>query len=400
MDISNSSLNWVVRNKGNNPLVNFNFLLRVELIYDLPCKSVKAFTRELEYELIQEGGLNDYVHMRRKPISKPFTLEIERYAGVDFVDPLPLGADLALPVFLFVSRYPDKFLGTARSYIFTGCTVIKRGYGELQADRSGLLTDVITLSYREMICINTVFSDIVGGGFDNDNDKLWSTWQKEIDEKAKSRTDSEKKRKDDYENKKKDLDKNKTAEEELKKAADRKLKEIDKARADKQKELDQLNSAIAAAVLVNEAERKTLLDSRKQKVEDIKKINDELMKAKTSSNAAEQEKIEKMRNDKLEELKDIRQKEVLLVAKYEEEMAALLKARAEKEDEIKKLNEEEAAAVEEYEKQRKAILDEREALLKEMQAAAGDDSGDFGDLLNEETEDYGNDSDSSGDGNG
>jgi hypothetical protein len=145
-------------NKGLTPLVHFNFLLRVELIYDLPCKSVKAFTREMEYELIQEGGLNDYVHMRRKPASRPFTLEVERYAGTDYIDPLPLGADLALPVFLFVSRSPDKFLTTARTYTFTGCTVTKKVYGELNAEQSGLLTDVITIAYREMICIDTIFA--------------------------------------------------------------------------------------------------------------------------------------------------------------------------------------------------------------------------------------------------
>ncbi|MDR1247527.1 MAG: hypothetical protein LBK57_11000 [Clostridiales Family XIII bacterium] len=140
----------------SNPLVNFNFMLRVEAVFDLPCKSVKAFTRELEYENIQEGGLNDYVHMRRKPISRPFTLEVERYAGVDYVDPLPLGADLALPLFLFVARRP-VFESVARTYVFTGCTVIKKVYGELSAEHSGLLTDTITIAYREMICIDTPF---------------------------------------------------------------------------------------------------------------------------------------------------------------------------------------------------------------------------------------------------
>ncbi|MDR2132017.1 MAG: hypothetical protein LBP30_01585 [Clostridiales Family XIII bacterium] len=144
---------WVI-NKGLNPLVNFNFLLRVEAMIDLPCKSVRAFTRELEYELIQEGGLNDYVHMRRKPISRPFILEVERYAGVDYVDPLPLGADLALPVMLLVSRRQDDFLSTARTYAFTGCTVIKKVYGELTAEQSGLLTDTITIAYREMVCVD------------------------------------------------------------------------------------------------------------------------------------------------------------------------------------------------------------------------------------------------------
>jgi hypothetical protein len=147
------------------PLEHFNFMLRVEAIYDLACKSVRAFTRELEYDLIQEGGLNDYVHMRRKPVSRPYTLEVERYAGTEFVDPLPLGADLALPVFLFVSRTPGSFLLTGRTYVFTGCTVTKKVYGELQAENSGLLTDLITIAYRELVCVDNL--DILGDAAKN-----------------------------------------------------------------------------------------------------------------------------------------------------------------------------------------------------------------------------------------
>lgn len=154
--------NWVVWNQGKNPLVNFNFMLRVELMFDLPCKSVRAFSRELEYDYIQEGGLNDYVHMRRKPITRPFTLEIERYVGVDYLDPLPLGADLTLPVLLFVSRNHDQFIPgvVARTYVFTGCTVMKKTYGDLVADQSGLLVETTTLGYREMLCVDIPWSEV------------------------------------------------------------------------------------------------------------------------------------------------------------------------------------------------------------------------------------------------
>jgi hypothetical protein len=81
-------------------------------------------------------------------------LEVERYVGVDYVDPLTLGAELLLPVMLFVSRRQDDFLSTVRTYAFTGCTVIKKVYGELNAEQSGLLTDTVTIAYREMVCID------------------------------------------------------------------------------------------------------------------------------------------------------------------------------------------------------------------------------------------------------
>lgn len=153
---------WDDWNQGKMPLVGFNFMLRVELAYDLPCKSIKSFTRKLEYENIQEGGLNDYVHMRRKPISTPFEFEVERYVGVDYVDPLPLGADLVLPVLLFVSRAPNQFTpgSCARTYVFTGCTVTGKTYGALDGESSGLMVETTTIAYREMLCVDTPWNTL------------------------------------------------------------------------------------------------------------------------------------------------------------------------------------------------------------------------------------------------
>ena len=146
--------NKLVVNTGLNPVVNFNFMLRVEGVFDLPCKSVKGIHRENEFDYIQEGGLNDYVHLKRKPISKPFTFQVERYVGVNWVDPLPLGTELTLPVILFVNTHVFPGLQPVRNYVFTGCTVISKDYGELNAEVSGLLVETVTIAYREMVCLD------------------------------------------------------------------------------------------------------------------------------------------------------------------------------------------------------------------------------------------------------
>ena len=153
---------WAM-NAGLSPVPSYNFMLRVEGVMDLPCKPIRAFSKEMEYELIQEGGLNDYVHMKRKPISKPFYFEVERYIGVDYVDPLPLGAELLLPVVLIISRNAGQFypIASARTYIFTGCTVTKKTYGEMNADRSGLFLETTTIAYREMVCVDGPWSEAV-----------------------------------------------------------------------------------------------------------------------------------------------------------------------------------------------------------------------------------------------
>ena len=71
---------------GWYPLTSFAFMLRVELAFDLPCRAIKGLRRENEFDYIQEGGLNDYVHMKRKPISRPFTFQVQRYVGLDYLD--------------------------------------------------------------------------------------------------------------------------------------------------------------------------------------------------------------------------------------------------------------------------------------------------------------------------
>lgn len=142
--------NILVANQSKNVLVNYNFMLRVEGIYDLPCKSVHSFTKENEFEYVQEGGLNDYVHMLRKPVSKPFSFTVERYVGMDIIPPLALGAELILPVILMVSPYANQFGNAKRTFVFTGCTVMSKTYGELNAEKSDLLTETIVIGYREM----------------------------------------------------------------------------------------------------------------------------------------------------------------------------------------------------------------------------------------------------------
>ena len=146
--------NKLVVNTGANPVINFAFMLRVEGVFDLPCKAVKGIQRENEFDYIQEGGLNDYVHLKRKAITKPNTFQVQRYVGVNWVDPMPLGTELLLPLILFVNNRTFPDFKPVRNYVFTGCTVIAKDYGELNAEVSGLLVETVTIAYREMVCLD------------------------------------------------------------------------------------------------------------------------------------------------------------------------------------------------------------------------------------------------------
>ena len=158
-------------NQNREPAVSFNFFLRIEGAFDAPCRSVRAFTKENEFEEIQEGGRNDYIILKRKPNTRRFTLQVERYVGIDKIDPLQLGTEMILPMILAVSRVTSGgdggFLDTMsetefiRFYAFTGCIVTGKEYGELNAEQSGLLKEVTTIAYREMIALTTPNADLV-----------------------------------------------------------------------------------------------------------------------------------------------------------------------------------------------------------------------------------------------
>lgn len=134
-----------------NPVANSIFLLRVDALYDLACTRVSGITQEKEYENIMEGGVNGYVHLREKPVSKPNTLQIERYVGEKYFDPLPVGYQSTVPLVLYVGRYLNNFNHPTMTFSFSGITVISKKYGELDAEKGGLMTVTTEIAYQEVV---------------------------------------------------------------------------------------------------------------------------------------------------------------------------------------------------------------------------------------------------------
>ena len=136
-----------------DPLVGVNFILRIEAVIDLPLKKVHGFQEEFEYEMIQQGGVNEFVEIKQKPISKVKTFEIEYYVSKNFVDILLLGTKFTIPMLLMISKEPGNFAMSklSRLYTFTGCTVVSRSYGELDAERAGLVVETATIAYERML---------------------------------------------------------------------------------------------------------------------------------------------------------------------------------------------------------------------------------------------------------
>lgn len=138
---------------SGKPAAGYNFVMRVEGVYNVPLKSVRSFSKKNSYETIQEGGLNDYVHIKRKPNTEIFQLQVERYVSATVLDPFANGAVLTLPLILLMYKGNLGDAHICRTYVFTGCEVMGKEYGELNAERSALATEVITLSFQEMFTI-------------------------------------------------------------------------------------------------------------------------------------------------------------------------------------------------------------------------------------------------------
>lgn len=168
-----NKLENITTGEGKFPLASSNFLLRVDAIYDLPCKKISSIQQENEYETIQSGGENNYVYLREKPVSKPYTFQIERYVGEDYFDPLPVGRQPSLPIVLYISRYAGEFKDVKRTFTFSGCTVMSKTYGELDAEKGGLMTETTQIAFQRMEVVDKMYEEVAPAwGFDTSGKKM------------------------------------------------------------------------------------------------------------------------------------------------------------------------------------------------------------------------------------
>lgn len=132
---------------GYDVYTSMNFIVRAEG-REIICRSVQGIQKEREQEFIREGGLNDYVHIRPKPLTRAQTLKLECIASPDNEKLLPLGKVLAEP--LVVETKPEMSSGKNIRFTFNGCMVVDKKFGDLRAEKSGILEETISIAYQEM----------------------------------------------------------------------------------------------------------------------------------------------------------------------------------------------------------------------------------------------------------
>ena len=136
-----------------DPVAGLNFVMRINAVLDIPLQKVHGFSQDLEYETIQQGGVNEYVTIRQKQVTQVRSFEVEFYVSKGYSSALSLGASFTIPIMILVSDVPGSFEAEhiKRMYAFTGCTVIGRTYGELDAERGALIVETAKIAYERMV---------------------------------------------------------------------------------------------------------------------------------------------------------------------------------------------------------------------------------------------------------
>ena len=75
--------------------------------------------------------------------------------GTEQDNVLSLGTIFSMPVQILIARYPGEFENPKRIFEFKGCVVMEKKYGELNAEKSEILTEITTIAYQTMTCKDT-----------------------------------------------------------------------------------------------------------------------------------------------------------------------------------------------------------------------------------------------------
>lgn len=289
----------------SDPVGNFNFVLTVEGIYDIPLKGVRAFQKVNQFEKIREGGVNDYVHMKRAPIQDAHTIQFERYVSGTLLDPLANGAELAMPVILWLKRSANNSYTDARAagknvedgdfdsssvrlYIFTGCVVVSKEYGALDAEHSGLATEVVTMAYKELYVVPNLYT-FFGGGTDISSWGQTGELKYPVSESDRKDFEARKQKNDEAAKKNKELaeDAAKKAEEDKKKAEEymeQSKKAAEEAKTKAAEEEAKRKADVEAAKKKREEENKKVAEEEAKKAEETKKKAEESKKKREAAN--------------------------------------------------------------------------------------------------------------------
>lgn len=140
-------------------MTNNHFLVEIDDCW-INFAKVTNIQRAVEYDTIQEGGLNGYVHTFVKPSTQVQTILFEKgvsVMGEEALKQLKLtpGLRLSQPIGVYIYADAPTHKGVAgrglgRSYLISGCMVSKWELGGLDAMSSEVLVDKFEVVYSEV----------------------------------------------------------------------------------------------------------------------------------------------------------------------------------------------------------------------------------------------------------
>lgn len=110
----------------------------------------------VEFETLQEGGLNDQVHVLTKPGSQQGTLQLER--GVvadgsykDLLAALTPGRRISVPVSIILCHQTEDGLKQVRCFSFNDGLVTRRTMGEFDAMSGQIILEKLEISHAGLV---------------------------------------------------------------------------------------------------------------------------------------------------------------------------------------------------------------------------------------------------------
>ncbi len=116
--------------------------------FSMSFSKIRNISREIEVEVLKEGGVNDYVHILQKSYSSPHKLIFERGLCESSIlsnpTPLLVGKRLPFPGIINVHDAKGEIMA---SYSFSEPIILKWELGDLDAMQNSILIETLEVAH-------------------------------------------------------------------------------------------------------------------------------------------------------------------------------------------------------------------------------------------------------------
>ena len=141
---------------GGRPVSSNRFSVTIGPI-TMSFSKIKNISKQIQYDVLKEGGVNDYVHIMQKAYSQPHKLVLEKGLGdssiMSMLVPALVGKKLPFPGTINIKNSKGDNVAT---YTFDSPIIVKWQLGELNALENKVLIESMEIVH------NGISANIIG----------------------------------------------------------------------------------------------------------------------------------------------------------------------------------------------------------------------------------------------